>query len=192
MLKWGQMLDFVWWRRKKNSHQRNERVFDNRRDNPLTPSSNRVHQSRPFPRTNFPFYKMWTNTDLQLFLCEEIQNYFVRKYKLVLWGNTNLFRKEIRTYVLRMRKLFRKEIQIMPWGNANFSNFISTQRDREEGFDISAYMTLSTAHWYSEYSPILRPFPNISNDISNLSHFAFRFCSNFARIFCLFKLGIDC
>ena len=157
---------------------------------------NALLESRPpkssVSKNQFPFYKMWTNTDLQLFLCEEIQSYFVRKYKLMLWGNTNLFRKEIRTYVLRMRKLFRKEIQIMPWGNANFSNFISTQRDREEGFDISAYMTLSTAHWYSEYSPILRPFPNISNDISNLSHFAFRFCSNFARIFCLFKLGIDC
>ena len=192
MLKWGQMLDFVWWPLKKKFPPKKWKSLWQSQRQPI----NALLESRPpkssVSKNQFSFLQnvdqhrpatffVWGNTKL-----------FVRKYKLMLWGNTNLFRKEIRTYVLRMRKLFRKEIQIMPWGNANFSNFISTQRDREEGFDISAYMTLSTAHWYSEYSPILRPFPNISNDISNLSHFAFRFCSNFARIFCLFKLGIDC
>ena len=171
------MLDFVWWPLKKKFPPKKWKSLWQSQRQPI----NALLESRP-PKSSV--------SKNQFSFLQNVDQH--RPATFFVWGNTKLLRKEIRTYVLRMRKLFRKEIQIMPWGNANFSNFISTQRDREEGFDISAYMTLSTAHWYSEYSPILRPFPNISNDISNLSHFAFRFCSNFARIFCLFKLGIDC
>ena len=106
MLKWGQMLDFVWWRRRKKFPPKKWKSLWQSQRQPI----NALLESRPpkssVSKNQFPFYKMWTNTDLQLFLCEEIQNYFVRKYELMSW--------EWENYFVRKYKLCHEEMQTFP------------------------------------------------------------------------------